>query len=670
MSADSQIVARSTRARSASTRLALMATVVLLAGLVPVPGAAGAQTLADEPYPNDIVDPRASTNGCGSQGADGTDVPDDWFGVSFTPACDWHDQCYGTKGLSQSYCDRGMLEKNLEACGDGSACRGVAVAYYAGVALFGGGPYLDGQFAACTRTPHRDARVHGDPHLSTFDGLDYDLMTAGEFTLIREADGTDAVQARFFPVSDTFTVVSGIAVRIGDAEVAVQLDPQTSQLSILVDGEPTPGSLISVDGGFVELGEKLEGVNQVVTIRRDDGLRVEGVTFGSRIDIGINVFEGHWGEISGLLGNADDDPRNDLAHEGGILDSSDPLAPSFVRGVYESGFAEYWRVAADDSMFVPDGGFDYHGEEARSFPRRIITLEDFFGEDVEAVRVECREAGLEGGDLSACMFDVLASGDETYVDTAARSATRATAVSSPEEVTVSVGGPPLSRPDGSDAERSDFTPLVDAILSGDTEEAIDLIDAGEPLDVVSEAHNLTPLLAAVYVSNIDIVTLLLSEGADPDLQLGDFFISPLAVAAGSGSLEIVELLLEAGASPTGISSDAADPLLLAVEHPDVAQRLLEAGADPNGSAGSVPPLYNAALTGHLDAARLLLDAGASVEGDVEAGLRPLAAAVLSARVDMVRLLLEAGANPNIEFAPGIPLRSMTSDEEIIELLGG
>lgn len=75
-------------------------------------------------------------------------------------------------------------------------------------------------------------------------------------------------------------VVSGIAVRLGDDEAVAHLDPTTSRMSIYLDGEPVTGSIAAVDEGFIELGERLEGVNQVVAIRRDDGMRIEGVVYG------------------------------------------------------------------------------------------------------------------------------------------------------------------------------------------------------------------------------------------------------------------------------------------------------------------------------------------------------------------------------------------------------
>lgn len=658
----------------ASLRVAAVLVGLLYALYLLLPLPAGAQADID-PYPEDIVDPRAPVNGCGSQGEDGTDVPDDWFGSSFTGACNWHDRCYGTKGLSQSYCDRGMFDKTIRECAGDERCEAVATVYYVGVSTFGGDPYRAGQEAGCDRTPHRDSRVHGDPHLATFDGVFYDLMTAGEFTLIRDADGHDAVQARFFPTQPSFTVVTGIAVRLGDSEAVVQLDTSTSELVVFMDGVPVTSSFAAVEAGFIELGEKLEGVNQVVTIRRDDGLRVEGVVFRDRIDVGINVFESQWGAITGLLGNADDDPDNDLIRANGeLIDTSDVMAPSFVRGLYDSGFAEDWRVDPDDSMFIPGSDFDYHGDEARSWPLEIITLETFLGEGVEAARRQCREAGLEGTELTDCMFDVLASGDDSYAETAALSSTRATAVASPDLV-VSADAVQGTAGEAPDAETVANSPLVDAILAGDADEVMRLIETGENVDATSERHALTPVIAAVVTGNDEILSQLLDAGADPNVHPPSIPVSPLARAAAAGSLEMVEQLLDAGALPDGpvTGEGGLTPLGAAGNAPDVMARLLDAGADPDGVSGTTPPLYVVAGSGQLEAAEMLVEAGATVDVDGDPGpgqQTPLVVAVFGQRVDMVRYLLEAGANPNIRLSDGVPLSDFAFTDEMRELLGG
>jgi ankyrin repeat protein len=642
-----------------------------------VASAANAQnsTFTADMFPADFVDAAAPTNGCGSQGADGIDVPDDWFGTSFTPACDWHDQCYGTKGATQSYCDLGMLDKSKRACDGGSACEQIAKVYFLGVATFGGEPFRQGQIEACDRTPHLPGRAHGNPHLATFDGLDYGLHTAGEFTLVRDSDGNDDVQARFHPLNDAFTVITGVAVRLGEHDAVVQLDPDTFELVVYLDGEPITASIAAVPEGFIELGEQLPGINQIVTIRRDDGLRVEGAVFGSRIDVSINVFETHFGNISGLLGNADGNPTNELvnADNGETLDTFDLTSTAAIENLYDSGFGESWRIDPEDSMFLPGGPFDYHGDDARSWPRDIVTIADLVGPEVEAARLKCSAAGLEGGELAACFSDIMASGDDSYADTAARSSQRARAVASPESAVVaSTTAGPVS----DDAELVPSSPLVLAIITRDIDEVERLIDGGEPLNVVSEGEQLSPLSAAALVGDVDIVRLLLAAGAEPHLAALDNSMQPLTLAAATGSVELIELLLDAGADPDGFALGFNDfsPLGAAASSgsAEVVTLLLDAGANPNGPAGTVPPMLGAAVNGSVEVAELLLDAGVDVDVDTDPGpdrSTPLGNAVLLQRVDMVRFLIGRGADRNATIN-GTPLTFFATDPEILELLGG
>lgn len=107
------------------------------------------------------------------------------------------------------------------------------------------------------------------------------------------------------------------------------------------------------------------------------------------------MFEAQFDAVSGLLGDTDGDPANGLvnADTEEQLDTSDPLAPSFVEGLYESGFGEPWRIEPEDSMLLASGDFDQHGKEARSWAKEIVTLETFLGPEVEEARDQPARAG-------------------------------------------------------------------------------------------------------------------------------------------------------------------------------------------------------------------------------------------------------------------------------------
>lgn len=659
-------------------RLATLMTLVALAAGLAVAAPADAQGVVADPetwmYPQEAVDQRAPVNGCGSQGDDGVDVPDDWRGTSFTDACNWHDRCYGTKGLSQGYCDRGMLARSRDACAGDSICRGIAKVYFLGVATFGGEPYRQGQQAACDRDPRRDGRVHGDPHLVTLDGTYYSFMAAGEFAMIRDADGTDLVQARFHPESDSFTIVSGVAVRLGEREVVVQQDPETSAVTVYVDGQVITRDMAAFEEGLVELDTALVGTQQVVSVRGWDGFQVEAVVYEGRLDLSVHVPEAMWGQTSGLLGDADGDPDNDLVDaNGNVITGMEAWTQ-----VYDDAFKEAYRIERSESMFVADeDGLDYHSDEMREYPREVVSVGQFEGAQQQAARARCSATGLEGELLETCIFDVLVSGDDSYADQAARSAARARDIAHPHGATSSSSG----GASGDGVILVARPPLVEAVEQGDIAEVRRLLAAGEDIDVGRESDGLTPLLTAIIMRRLDIFELLLDEGANPnafdDRQMGPL---QLAIVAGS-DIEVIERLLDAGADPdTGSENGGAgaffSPLgaAAATDNLEVAQLLLDAGADVDGpnlaTVEGITPLYLAAAQAGVEMMELLLDAGADPDGGFRQGAEfgPLYGAVVASNVEAVRLLLAAGADPDGAVPSGVGIEIFTRNEEIIRLL--
>ncbi|KAI9334016.1 ankyrin repeat-containing domain protein [Obelidium mucronatum] len=84
-------------------------------------------------------------------------------------------------------------------------------------------------------------------------------------------------------------------------------------------------------------------------------------------------------------------------------------------------------------------------------------------------------------------------------------------------------------------------------------------------------------------------------------------------------------------------------------HVDAARLLLDSGASVNGENAVIDtPLHGAARNGHIDAVRLLLDSGASVNAESYEDWTPLHDAALNGHVDAARLLLGSGASVNAE----------------------
>jgi ankyrin repeat protein len=211
------------------------------------------------------------------------------------------------------------------------------------------------------------------------------------------------------------------------------------------------------------------------------------------------------------------------------------------------------------------------------------------------------------------------------------------------------------------------TPLDRALWAGQEKIARALIAAGAEVDYANETGE-TPLSGAACECSIELVRDLLERGVEIEAH-GDSGWTALAGAAARGRLEIVKLLLDRGANPDlslkanygnrrtllevvakakhedVLAELKKHSLLNAASEGDVERlrRLMKLGRDVNATSGDGSPLYLAAEGGHVEAVRLLLEAGADDTMQTKVGrdkeLTPLQAAVRGGHAPAVRLLL-------------------------------
>lgn len=138
-----------------------------------------------------------------------------------------------------------------------------------------------------------------------------------------------------------------------------------------------------------------------------------------------------------------------------------------------------------------------------------------------------------------------------------------------------------------------------------------------------------PLQGAIKGEHVEVVRLLLDAGAHSADSLID--------AAETGNIEIARLLLDAGADPN---------------HPPRRYSLLVAATPDHRTPGATfwrdwYPLSVAAAVGHPDMVRLLLDAGAHINGPESAWDTPLVGVALAGNPEIARMLLEAGVDIHV-----------------------
>ncbi|RLN38996.1 ankyrin-1-like [Panicum miliaceum] len=158
--------------------------------------------------------------------------------------------------------------------------------------------------------------------------------------------------------------------------------------------------------------------------------------------------------------------------------------------------------------------------------------------------------------------------------------------------------------------------------------------------------NMTPLQHAVFSGNLPVVRYLLDHGADIHQEgnlEGHHGLIALHTAAEKGRCAIAKFLLSRGAYVDGKSCHAT-PVHLAVlgGHDSTLKILLDHNADPNKEVNLSTPLARALHTPSLPCLKLLIQAGAKVNGIGN----PLALAARKGLTEAIKCLLEAGANPN------------------------
>jgi ankyrin repeat protein len=241
-------------------------------------------------------------------------------------------------------------------------------------------------------------------------------------------------------------------------------------------------------------------------------------------------------------------------------------------------------------------------------------------------------------------------------------------------------------------------PLIDAVRRGDLAAVRALLESDAARTGVDApaADGSTALHWAVHEQRLVLVELLLDAGADVTLA-NRHGVSAAWLAAENGDAVVLERLLDAGAD-SNTAMPGGETLLMTAARtgdPDAVRLLVARGADPNASeslrgqtalmwaaarnnaaaihvlaevgadvhartdnpspvagrtfastpATGFTPLLFAVRGGHLDAARVLLDAGADVNDTVSDGQSALVVAAANANWEMAAYLLDRGADP-------------------------
>ena len=171
------------------------------------------------------------------------------------------------------------------------------------------------------------------------------------------------------------------------------------------------------------------------------------------------------------------------------------------------------------------------------------------------------------------------------------------------------------------ADSDGYTPLMAAIWSKQTANALALIKHGAPADVASHSSKWTPWLLGAGYGNVDVLKELRRQTSDIQHR-HESGQNALALAIAAGHILAAEFLLEVGVSHDAQDHNGWTPLFWAVadRNSDAVEILLDHGAplDQTNRLGWTPLMWSAAV-GDVDMCQLLLERGADAATHTEQG---------------------------------------------------
>ncbi len=262
--------------------------------------------------------------------------------------------------------------------------------------------------------PKDGGKTYNDPRIVTLDKQYHDFQAVGEFVLVESTSGDLKIQVRQEALgTDRLGSVSentAVATVLAGQRIGIYRDR-----GLLINGNPTTiannDSLIIGDGRIYR-----EGGEYTIVYGTGDHL-VASVS--NRVNVSFFAKEERQGQIKGLLGNFNRDPKDDLTKRDGTV-----IIPPVTLSQLYNEYADSWRISQAESLFDYQPGQDTNTFTNRNFPRKKVTLRDLDPADI-------RRAELAIGDRisnpivrEATIIDYILTGfDESIIEEAIASLT-------------------------------------------------------------------------------------------------------------------------------------------------------------------------------------------------------------------------------------------------------
>jgi proteasome lid subunit RPN8/RPN11 len=260
----------------------------------------------------------------------------------------------------------------------------------------------------------------GDPHILPLDGGVFDFQAAGEFIAIQSPGGDLIVQARLEPylTSGSVSVMTAVAVKLPRRRIGIY----AQEPHVRIGGHDIREWLGDAQTGRVALPDdaRIDLRKGEVEITGPRGDRIRIVFHMNRyLDAYFALPQSRQGAVSGLLGNFDGEPGNDLVtRQGTTVQLASATGVEFRQKFYRD-WGDSWRISATESLFDYPRGRTAADYDIRDYPREVRAYSEI-ASSPEATWAEasCRATGITADPLLArCIYDLVVTGDECFIAT-------------------------------------------------------------------------------------------------------------------------------------------------------------------------------------------------------------------------------------------------------------
>ncbi len=292
----------------------------------------------------------------------------------------------------------------------------------------------------------KQGKSYGDPHIITFDGYKYSFQMVGEFILTKTTSGEFELQARQKAVpNQQLSLNTAVAMKVGNNRIAFysqDFPDGNTNTPVRVNGKP-----VDINGSFsVADGVSISAISSnYYVVNTATGNEVT-LTLGEFsgfpfINISPLVSSSYPGQFIGLLGNFNGNQDDEMQTRKGkfILGDSEssygeitqalenfsplPLPLSQAQSLYFEKlyreFGDSWRITPEESLFDYAPGESTASFTNRSFPSQYLTLNSLLPNQVRQAQEVCQDAGVSVELMEGCIFDVAATGDNSFAQAAA-----------------------------------------------------------------------------------------------------------------------------------------------------------------------------------------------------------------------------------------------------------